>query len=113
MLNKKYKTKKILAIYEGDDAWKKYLPIRWSQPNVRARTKRLYKGIDMSKSLLVIFTQKKNSKTISIHFYPNGNYKNAKINGHETDELWIIEAPISALFFKDTPKILKKIILDI
>lgn len=109
----KYKSKHVLAVYHGEDAWKKLVPIRWPQLRVRASVRRRFVGFNMSKALLIIFVAPKTgaSKTIGIHYYPNIDKKVARIT-KETDDLWITEVPISALVFEDAPKLLKKLIAE-
>ena len=109
----KYSAKNILAVYHGEDAWKKLVPIRWPQPRVRASVRRRFVGFNMSKALLIIFVAPKTGapKTIGIHYYPNIDKKVARIT-KETDDLWITEVPYSALEFEDAPKLLKKLIAE-
>jgi hypothetical protein len=109
----KYKSKRVLAVYHGEDAWKKLVPIRWPQPRVRASVRRRFVGFNMSKALLIIFVAPRSGapKTIGIHYYPNTDNKMARI-AKETDDLWITDAPISAMEFEDAPKLLKKLLAD-
>jgi hypothetical protein len=97
----KYKNKRILAVYSGKNAWKKIVSIRWQQ-KARAGVRRRFKDVNMNNSLLIIFVTPKTGSPIKIvvHFYLN-------VNAKETDNLWITQAPISALETDDAPKLLK------
>ena len=107
----KYDSKRILAVYHGDDAWKKLVPIRWHQVAARATTRRRFKKTDMTNSLLIVFVSPKNGPPTKIgaHFYPNKKYFDCDIDGMETDDCWITSAPYSALEADDAPKLLKKL----
>jgi len=109
----KYKSKHILAVYSGEDAWEKLLPIRWIQANSRARVRRFYSKVDKTNSLLIIFLTPKKGvpKQIGIHFYPNKNNYVSNIT-KETENLWITEAPFFALELDDAPKLLKKLVSE-
>ena len=108
---KRYESKRVLAVYSGNDAWKKLVPIRWPQIRARAAVRPRFKNVDMSNSLLVIFVTPKNGspEKISIHFYPDETNSDSNID-IETDDLWITEAPYFALEYEDAPKLLKKLI---
>ena len=107
----KYKTKRVLAVYFGEDAWKKLVPIRWPQTRVRASVRRRFKNVDMSNSMLVIFVSPKTGapKEIGIHFYPDENNSDSNMDV-ESDDLWIIETPFYAVELEDAPKLLKKLV---
>lgn len=111
----KYRSKHILAVYNGEDAWKKYIPIRWPQVSVRAAVRRRFKKTNMGKSIMIIYVTPKigSPDKIYVHFYPDitiPDITDININ-IESDYLWIIEAPYSALEFDDAPKLLKKLVL--
>ena len=110
----KYKSKRVLAVFYGNDAWKKLVPIRWPQVRVRASVRRRFKTTDMSNALLVIFvTPKKGQPThIAAHFYPDQTRFESRIT-KETDDLWITEAPYAALDLADAPALLKSLTKDL
>lgn len=111
----KYESKRILAVYKGNDAWKKLVPIRWSQVSVRAGVRRRFKNVNMSNSLLVIFLTPKKGKPTNIvtHFYPDKNNVVSDIDAMESDDLWVTQAPYFALEADDAPKLLKKLVKHI
>jgi len=110
----KYKSKRVLAIFYGDDAWKKLVPIRWPQVQVRAGVRRRFKTTDMSNALLVIFVTPKTGQPshIAAHFYPDQARFESQLT-RETDNLWITDAPYSALELEGAPKLLKKLTKDL
>ncbi len=110
----KYATKRVLAIFYGPDAWRKLVPIRWPQVQVRPAVRRRFKNADMSNALLVIFvTPKTGAPThIEAHFYPDQARFESSIE-KETDDLWITDAPYAALELEGAPKLLKKLTKDL
>ena len=50
-----YKNTKIIGVFNGDDAWKKLVPIRYPQTRVRASVRGRFKGVDMTHALLIVF----------------------------------------------------------
>jgi len=108
-----YASKHVLAVYNGEDAWKKYMPIRWPQASVRASVRRRFKNTNMRRSMLVLFLTYTNRSPdkIHIHFYPDKTVPDGIDITKESDYLWILEAPYSALEYDDAPKLLKKLIL--
>jgi len=100
----RYKHKKILGFFEGNDAWKKLVPIRWPQVEVRQGVRRRFKNVDMTHALLVIY---KTNTHIYIDFYPD--HRKPTEAGVESDNLWIEKAPLSLLEAEDAPKLLKKL----
>lgn len=115
----RYSKKKILGVYTGDDAWKKLVPIRWPQVEVRAGVRRRFKNDDMSHALLIIFVTPKTGtpKQITVHFYPTvliPNIASIDVNTDiETDDLWITSAPYSLVEVDDAPKLLKKLVKEL
>ena len=110
----KYATKRVLAIFYGPDAWKKLVPIRWPQVQVRAGVRRRFKNADMSNALLVIFVTPKTGQPthIEAHFYPDQARFEKSIE-NETEDLWITDAPYAALELEGAPKLLKKLTKDL
>ena len=108
-----YKNTKIIGVFNGDDAWKKLVPIRYPQTRVRASVRGRFKGVDMTHALLIVFLTPKTGtpKTIGIHFYPDDRKKVKSIKT-ETDDLWISSAPYEALKWPDVPKLIKKLVED-
>jgi len=109
-----YDNKRILAVYNGLDAWKKHVPIRWPQPIVAAQVRRRFKNYDMTNSKLVISLTPKTGEpqTITAHFYPHGEHVTADVDT-ETDDLWITSAPYSLLKADDAPTLLKRLVADL
>jgi len=68
---RRYKDCKILAMYEGVEAWNKNVPIRWPQQRIRAAVKRRFRHETMAHALLVIFVTPKSGvpETFGAHFY--------------------------------------------
>jgi hypothetical protein len=106
-----YKNTKIIGVFNGDDAWKKLVPIRYPQTRARACVRVRFKGVDMTHALLIVFLTPKTGtpKTIGIHFYPDDRNKVKSIKT-ETDDLWISSAPYEALKWPDVPKLIKKLV---
>ena len=106
-----YKNTKIIGVFNGDDAWKKLVPIRYPQTRVRASVRGRFKGVDMTHALLIVFLTPKTGtpKTIGIHFYPDDRNKVKSIKT-ETDDLWISSVPYEALKWPDVPKLIKKLV---
>jgi len=94
----------VVATFEGEEAWKNVLEIRY-QPGVpRARVKRMYHNYTKSGSLLVIFLI--GEEDIGIHFYLN------HLDGpadEEGDDNMFQTVPYTSLDFPRCPKWLKRV----
>jgi len=112
---KRYRKDRILAVYYGEDAWKKEVPIRWPQPRVRAAVRRRFRDQSMDQSMLVVFVSPNTGppKTISAHYYIDKRIPGVSRVDGDHDNIMRTEAPFSAVSLPDAPTLLKKLTKDL
>jgi len=98
----------IMATFEGEEAWKNVLEIRYQPGAPRARVKRLFRDYTKSGSLLVVFLVGGPPETqeIGIHFYLN------RLDGpaeDEGDDNMFQTIPYNSLDFPKCPRWLKRV----
>lgn len=100
----------VLATFEGEEAWKNILEIRY-QPGVpRARVKRLFRNYTKSGSLLVVFLMGEppvETQDIGIHFYLN--HLDDGTADDEGDDNMFQVVPYTSLGFPRCAKWLKRV----
>jgi hypothetical protein len=105
-----YADYRVLATYRGEEAWEKHLPLRWTQPRVRADVQRRFRYDDKSHALLVIFVDPKEGAPIrlGIHYYCDERIPGfaGTVDG-ENENTMITEAPYEAVYLADTPQLIK------
>ena len=99
----------IVATFEGEEAWKNILEIRYQPGASRTRVKRLYRDYTKGGSLLVVFLTGE-FQDIGIHFYLNRLDGPAEDEG-EDNMFQVIER--TALEFPRCPKWLKRVFQDL
>ena len=102
----------VVATFDGEDAWKNVLEIRYQPGAPRARVKRMYRDYTKSGSLLVIFLMGDppvETQDIGIHFYLN------RLDGpaDEGEDNMFQVVPYTSLEFPRCPKWLKRVFQDL
>jgi len=98
----------VVATFDGEEAWKNVLEIRYQPGAPRARVKRLFRDFTKSGSLLVIFLvgDPQEPQEIGIHFYLN------RLDGpaeDEGDDNMFQTVPYNSLEFPKCPRWLKRV----
>ena len=102
----------IVATFEGEEAWKNVLEIRYQPGAPRARVKRMFRDFTKSGSLLVIFTIGEEPQDIGIHFYLN--YLDPESTAEDEGEDNMFQTvPYNSLDFAKCPKWLKRVTCNI
>ena len=110
-----YTEDRILAVYHGEEAWKKEVPIRWPQPQVRAAVRRRFRNQTMDQSMLVVFVSPKTGppEMIGAHYYIDKRIPGVSQADGDHDNIMRTDAPFSAVSLPDAPKLLKKLTKDL
>lgn len=105
-------TYKIIKTFNGEDAWKYILQIRYQPGHSRAHMKRLWKNFDQINAFLVIFTINDGDKPIKIcaHYYANITQYNDPPEIGEGDKNMFSDFDYESLELSDAPKVLKTLI---
>ena len=99
----------VVATFDGEEAWKNVLEIRYQPGAPRARVKRMYRDYTKSGSLLVIFLMGDppvETQDIGIYFYLN------RLDGpadDEGDDNMFQAVPYTSLEFPRCPMWLKRV----
>jgi hypothetical protein len=97
---------RIVATFEGEEAWKNILELRYQPGAPRSRVKRLFRDYTKSESLLVVFLVGE-VPDIGIHFYLNS--LDTGTADDEGDDNMFQTIPYTILDFPRCPKWLKRV----